>query len=180
MARKTNYNSTKTAGRGYTARTYTEGNTVRIERAYAAPQRDYELPGENERRRELTRKEDREAQRKNIQIRRNRDKALQMSPGFVLFIAVAAVCILFISVNYLKVQTGIVSTMNTIEEKELKLEELKADNDLLERKIQTYTDLEYIYEVATTELGMVHPGEDQVLYYDKTESEYVRQYENIP
>lgn len=180
MAHKTNY-SGKTTERGYTAHTYTEGNTVRIEKSYASPRRSYEFPEEeNERRRELTRREDREAQRRNIQIRKNRDKALQMNPGFVLFVALAAVCVLFISINYLKVQTDIVSTMNTIEEKELELERLKANNALLERKIQTYTDLEYIYEVATTELGMVHPGDDQVLYYEKTESEYVRQYESIP
>ena len=30
------------------------------------------------------------------------------------------------------------------------------------------------------ELGMVYAKKDQVLLYDKTESEYVRQYEDIP
>ena len=182
MARKANmYYGTDYTGRNNSAGTYTEGNTVRIEKTYAAPRRDYEFPEEeNERRRELTRREDREAQRRNLRIRRNREKALQMNLGFVMFIAAAAVCVLFITVNYLKVQAGIVSTMNAIEEKEIELEQMKANNDLLEKKIQTYTDLEYIYEVATTELGMIHPGDDQVLYYEKTESEYVRQYESIP
>ena len=124
--------------------------------------------------------EDQEAQRRRRQVRRNRDKLQYMSGGFVLFTALAAVCILFIAVNYLQVQSTIVSTMNTIEAKELELEQIKANNDLLERKIQTYTDLDYIYQVATTELGMVRPGDDQVLYYQSTESEYVRQYEQIP
>ena len=41
-------------------------------------------------------------------------------------------------------------------------------------------DLDYIYNVATGELGMTRPREDQILYYQKTESEYVRQYESIP
>ena len=27
---------------------------------------------------------------------------------------------------------------------------------------------------------MVYPDDSQVIYYDKTESEYVQQYENIP
>lgn len=182
MARKTtNMNTTSTAGRAYMAGTYTEGNTVRVRNTYAAPERSYEIPEyENERSRELTRREDREAQRRNMQIRKNRDKALQMNPGFVLFTALAAICILFISINYLRVQNSIVSTMNTIETKELELEQLKANNDLLERKIQIYTDLDYIYEVAMTELGMVRPSEDQILYYESTESEYVRQYDSIP
>lgn len=178
MARKTTYShDRRNSGRSYPAGTYTEGNTVRVEKAYSAPQREYE-DYEPERRR-LTRKEEQEAQRRNMQIRRNRDKALQMNPGFVLFTALAAICILFISVSYLKEQSLIVSTMEKIEEDELELEKLKANNDMLERKIQTYTDLDYIYEVAT-ELGMVRPGDDQVLYYEKTESEYVRQYESIP
>ena len=54
------------------------------------------------------------------------------------------------------------------------------ENRSLASKINTCTDLDYIYQVATEELGMVYPGEDQVIVYDRTESEYVRQYENIP
>ena len=103
-----------------------------------------------------------------------------MQNFLIMLLLQLAVCILFIAINYLQVQSTIVSTMNTIEARELELEQLKANNDLLERKIQTYTDLDYIYQVATTELGMVHPSEDQVLYYQSTESEYVRQYEQIP
>ena len=41
-------------------------------------------------------------------------------------------------------------------------------------------DLDYIYDVATKELGMVYANKDQILLYDKTESEYVRQYEDVP
>ncbi len=178
MARKTTYQTDRRNTAAY-ADTYTEGNTVRVI-STAAPRRVYEVPEREERRRQLTRKEDLEAQRRSRQVRRNRDKLQYMSGGFVLFTAIAAVCILFIAINYLQVQSTIVSTMNTIEEKELELEQVKANNDLLERKIRTYTDLDYVYQVATTELGMIRPGDDQVLYYDSTESEYVRQYEQIP
>ena len=41
-------------------------------------------------------------------------------------------------------------------------------------------DLDYVYKVATEELGMVYANKDQVRLYNKTESEYVRQYEDIP
>ena len=177
MARKnTSSNYKRTAGM-YAAE-YTEGNTVRVN---AVPQRVHEIPDrEIQRRRELTRREDQEAQRRHRQVQRNRDKLQYMSGGMVVFTALAAVCIMFMAIHYLQVQSSIVSTMNTIEARELELEQLKANNDLLERKIQTYTDLDYIYQVATTELGMVRPGDDQVLYYQSTESEYVRQYEQIP
>ena len=41
-------------------------------------------------------------------------------------------------------------------------------------------DLDHVYKVATEELGMVYANKNQILLYDKTESEYVRQYEDIP
>lgn len=177
MAQQTNRTKRRqAAGRRYRETAYTEGNTVRIEKIYEDPYRDYEVPE----RRRFTREENREAQRKKIKIRKNQDKALQMNPGFVFFLTVAAVCVLFISVNYLKVQMDIGSTMRSIKTLELELEELKADNDLLESKLQIQMDLDYIYNVATTELGMRRPEADQVRYYQKTESEYVRQYESIP
>ena len=34
--------------------------------------------------------------------------------------------------------------------------------------------------MATTQLGMVYADRNQVIRYKKTESEYVRQYEDIP
>lgn len=178
MARKTKRTTDQqAAGRRYREAAYTEGNTVRIERLYENPRREYEVP---KRRRELTREENREEQRKKIRIRKNQDKALQMNPGFVFFLTLAAVGVLFICVNYMKVQMDINSAMRGIKAAELELEELKADNDLLESRLEIQMDLDYIYNVATGELGMTRPREDQILYYQKTESEYVRQYESIP
>ena len=34
--------------------------------------------------------------------------------------------------------------------------------------------------IGSVELGMVYANKDQVRLYNKTESEYVRQYEDIP
>lgn len=156
---------------------YTEGNTVRRSEVYTYPEEERQI---SEREREAELRRSREEQRRNAQIRRNQEKALQMNPGFIFFIALAAVAVLFMTVNYLKVQSSIISLMNQIEAKEQQLEEMKADNAVMERQLQTYVDLDYIYQVATEELGMVHPGEDQVIYYDQVESEYVRQYDEVP
>lgn len=169
MAQRENRYRDSQYNRRRTTAAYTEGNTVRV-------MRPEEMPA----RRERTREEEREEQRRKARIRRNRDKALQMSPSFVLFVSLAAICVLFVCVRYMQVQTSIVSTMNAIEEAEGELEELKAVNDLLAAEIRTNVDLDEIYRVATEELGMVRPADDQILYYDKTESEYVRQYESIP
>lgn len=113
-------------------------------------------------------------------VRRNQEKALYMDLPYVMMLTIAAVCVLFICVNYLHVQSSISTRIHHIEALEQSLETLKAENDALETRINTDIDLDHIYQVATEELGMVYANRNQVLLYDKTESEYVRQYEDIP
>ncbi len=113
-------------------------------------------------------------------VRRNREKALNMDLPLVVIMSVAVACVLLILVNYLHIQSSISSRIYNIEQLESQLEQLKTENDALEIRINTDIDLDHIYQVATEELGMVYANRDQVILYDKTESEYVRQYENIP
>ena len=103
-----------------------------------------------------------------------------MDLPYLMLLTIAALATLFICCSYLRVQSSITSSIKTIETQEKKLESLKNENDALETRINTSVDLEHIYQVATQELGMVYPEKNQVIQYDKTESEYVRQYENIP
>ena len=95
-------------------------------------------------------------------------------------ISTAALITLVLCMNYLHKQASITTRINHIEDLELKLENLKSENDALQTRIDTYVDLDHVYKVATEELGMVYANKDQILLYDKTESEYVRQYEDIP
>ena len=67
-----------------------------------------------------------------------------------------------------------------IESYQKEIENLKQKNDALQNAINSALDPEKIYTIATEELGMVYPGDNQVIEYKKSESEYVRQYENIP
>ena len=85
-----------------------------------------------------------------------------------------------ICVSYLKLQSSVTARLNHIESLEESIEKLKGDNDALLTRINTSVDLDYVYKVATEELGMVYANKDQVRLYNKTESEYVRQYEDIP
>ena len=82
--------------------------------------------------------------------------------------------------NYLHVQSSIMGRIHHIEELEREIEQLRSNNDALQTRINTEIDLDHVYKVATEELGMVYANKDQVILYDKTESEYVRQYEDIP
>lgn len=126
---------------------------------------------------ERTEKED--SQRRRI-VKRNQDKALHMDGAYVFALTVAAVITLFLCMNYLHMQSSITTRIHNIESLELQLENLKSGNDALQTRLDTYVDLDHVYKVATEELGMVYANKNQILLYNKSESEYVRQYEDIP
>lgn len=115
-----------------------------------------------------------------VTVRRNREKALQMNLPYVAALTIAAVCALYLCVSYLQLQSSLTARLKRIEHLEQQIETMKANNDALETRINTSVDLDYVYKVATEELGMVYANKDQVRLYNKTESEYVRQYEDIP
>ena len=90
--------------------------------------------------------------------KRNRENAKRMTPGFVVFLAAASVAFLLICTQYLQAQALVTANQTTIE---------------------AMTDINHIYEVATQELGMVYPEQGQVITYDSSTSEYVRQSETL-
>jgi len=149
-----------------------DGNTVR--RMEAMP--DYR----KERRDRQEREREEELRKRRRAAARNQEKALQMNLFSVLLLTVAVICTLYICVSYLKLQSSVTARLNHIESLEESIEKLKGDNDALLTRINTSVDLDYVYKVATEELGMVYANKDQVRLYNKTESEYVRQYEDIP
>lgn len=123
---------------------------------------------------------EKQEKRHTVTARKNQEKALPMDLPYVLMLTLAAVCTLYLCINYLQLQSAVAARLNRIEALEKSIETLKSDNDALETRINTSVDLDYVYKVATEELGMVYANKDQVRLYKRTESEYVRQYEDIP
>ena len=119
-------------------------------------------------------------ERHAVTPRIGQERALPMELPFVIMLTIAAICTLYLCVSYLQLQSSITARLDHIEYLEERIETLKADNDALETRINTSVDLDYVYKVATEELGMVYANKNQVRLYNKTESEYVRQYEDIP
>lgn len=128
-------------------------------------------------RRERTRQE--KIKHKN-QVRRNQEKQLQMNAGYVLIFSIALIITLFICVDYLQLRASISSRIKRIEQLQLQVEELVTENDTAQLHIESSVNLDDVFEIATKELGMVYPSKDQILLYDKTELEYVKQNEDIP
>jgi len=152
-------------------RTYVDGNTVRKEKVMQQPQRHEPRQPQQDPRRKVSR---------TYTVRRNQEKALQMDLPYVIMLTLAAICALYICVDYLHVQSAITGQIHNIEVLEREIASLQSENNALETRINTSVDLDNVYRVATEELGMVYANRKQVILYDRTESEYVRQYEDIP
>jgi len=60
------------------------------------------------------------------------------------------------------------------------LQTVQEQNNSLKESLNKTIDLDEIYQIATGRLGMVYAGEDQVIYYDSSNNDYIRQYESIP
>ena len=84
------------------------------------------------------------------------------------------------SVAYIQAQSGLRSQIKSLERSQKELELLRSANDEMEVRLNTYVDLDYIQEYAVNTLGMVYADETRVIRYNKTESEYVIQNEDIP
>ena len=145
----------------------TEGNTVRVAAPYEAEPR----------RRQPERKRRPEPVSRPVPQERRKSIRIGLPTVVMLFLALAAV--IYISYGYLYLSASVDDHMDQVEVLEKQLENLRTENDALEQSIDTSIDLSYVYDVAINKLGMVHAGENNTIKYQKTESEYVRQYESI-
>ena len=120
-----------------------------------------------------------EQEKKARRARKIEERALQISPTFVLLLAFASALMLAVCVNYLQARASIYTRMTNVEEMEQELAGLKEVNEATQSRIEAASDINRIYKIATEEMGMVYPEDSQIIYYDRTESEYVQQHEKI-
>lgn len=165
-------------GRDYQRMTYIEGNTVR--RVQTMPD-DWEQEQERRREKEERQRRERRAQRRRRSIaRRNQDKALVMTRGYVAFLTFAAVVTCMTAGFYIKLQSDITIRMEHIAALESSVSSLQADNDATYKRLITSVRMEDIKKRAVDELGMSYPDEDQIVYYEPDYADYMSQYGEIP
>ena len=111
---------------------------------------------------------------------KNRAKATQMSSGYVVFLTVTSVITLFLCVYFVQLKAQLTTQTQSIAKQESALSTLKADNDALYNAVVASVDLEHVKDVATNELGMKYPSEEQIIQFDTAGSSYVRQYQDVP
>ena len=145
----------------------------------AAPKREYAAPKKEPQRIERNKEVEKQRVREQ-QASENRRKASRFGALYTFFVVTAVAVTLFVCTSYIK-QINMQNEQNkeivTLKEQ---LNELREANDQKELTIDTSVDFNYIYNVATKELGMVHASPEQVIAYESGESEYVIQYGNIP
>lgn len=156
---------------------YIDGNTVRQSESPAR-----EFP-EVEKQRIIKERHRQEKKRKERQLhtaKRNRERAMYMSPAYVAFLIVCTVLIFGVCGTYIYLQSSITNHINNIATVENEIINVKSSNDEALKSIETSVDLDAIKYKAMHDLGMVYPSSSQIIYYDVDESDSMTQYSDIP
>lgn len=144
---------------------YTQGNTAK--KLQTVPKYPYE--------------KEQDDRRQPVRVPKKRTKAQQGIDMFSLLVLTAAIAVtLYTCVEYLNVQTNISQMNKKIADLEGDLSKMQNQNRDTLAEINTNLDLNYIYQVATNELGMVYPESNQLILYESNTSGYVKQYKDIP
>ena len=150
-----------------TSRNYTQLNTayqqVRRERVETVPER--------------RRREEADTQK---QVQTRTMPAQNWDLKSLLFIIAAVAVAFFMCISYLEAQETITAMSKRAASLESEIMTLKNENDAAYNRIDSSVDLQYVYEVAVNELGMVHAKDKQVVAYHSRKSNSVRQYGEIP
>lgn len=163
---------------------YVDGNTVR--RLQEVPERNIPaVRGTQDRRQRKTTKASSAKTARRVhavsrETMRNRQKAMSMGRGFVFFLAVISVAVLFCCVNYLQLRADITGRIKNVAVLESELSELREENNAYESQVNSSVDLNRIKKIAIGRLGMNYPGEEQKKTYSMSNNSYVRQYQDVP
>lgn len=112
--------------------------------------------------------------------RKNREKAIQMNLGYVIFLAMALFISGMVLVGYIQLQFSITNSVEQISTLESQLNTLRLDNEENYNRITSNVNLEEVKRIAIEELGMTYASEGQIVTFSGEGSDYVRQYAAIP
>ena len=136
-----------------------EGNTVReIEREYRQP---FRKPVSDT-------------------VKKNREKAAHMNAGYVAFLLLMAGVLFVGCTMYINLRNEITSRQKSVESLQSRVAALKLEHDEEYDRIMGNVDMEEIKKIAMNELHMKYPDSGQVSITESTDTDYVRQYKEIP
>ena len=160
---------------------YVDGNTVR--KLQEVPERHY-YPQHPAVRKSKSAKSEQIGQTRqkalSKEVRQNRERAMGIGKGYIVFLAAICVAVLFFCIHYLQLKSEITSSMKTVAALESELSDLKEDNDAYYSQVTSNVDLNTIKKIAIGRLGMKYPSDEQVMTYETEGNSYVRQYQDVP
>lgn len=112
--------------------------------------------------------------------RRSRIRARQVTMPYAIFLGIVALMTLGICINYVQLKSSNTAYRSELIEKENDVSRAKMLNDATYEKVLASVDLEYVREVAINKLGMVYAQEGQIIPYSSQDSDYMRQYSDVP
>lgn len=158
---------------------YIDGNTVRKLQPNPG-RRSEETHRELQEKQRLDREQRERKRALRAAARKNQERALQMSPGYVLFLAMAMAVMVAVSGVYLKLQSELTARMKHVASLKSEVLDIRGKNDAEQKRIDTSINLDEIRRKATEELGMVYPSKDQIVTFEVDSNDYMNQYQDIP
>ena len=113
-------------------------------------------------------------------VQANRSKAMHMSKGYVAFLAIAAIVVLFVCMRYLQLQSEISSRANHITALQQELADTKEANTTRYNAVMNSMNLEEIRNIAINEFGMVNATPEQIIMYKSPTGSMITKYADIP
>jgi cell division protein FtsL len=110
----------------------------------------------------------------------NRQNALTLNGAHVAFLAVVSIVCLMMCVAYLYIQSNITATRSNITDLKDSISTVQSQNNALNYSINSYVNVDHVYKVATTKLGMKQASDKQISNYKASDSGYTLQYGDIP
>ncbi|MFA9463862.1 MAG: septum formation initiator family protein [Velocimicrobium sp.] len=112
--------------------------------------------------------------------RKGQNRMQNLDAFSLIFMTAAVAVTLYFCISYIQLQHNITTMSKQIAMRESEINDLKNRNDAAYNRIETSIDLDYVYDVAVNELGMVRADKSQIIKYSNIKSDYVRQYGTIP
>ena len=107
-------------------------------------------------------------------------RARSIGPGYAAVFFAACLITLFLCLNYIRVYSSISAHQKRIDALQTEIQALRTENIAAQTDLELKTDLSYVALTAKRDLHMVMPKADQLMYFDRSEQEYVRQREDLP
>jgi len=109
-------------------------------------------------------------------------RKVKTNMSYTIVLVFAIIATLVVTMMLLRTQFAVTEASEHVIDIQKELVQIKKSNELLATEINQSIDMNNVYEIATTELGMIQPTKDHIQYIATSESSYTVQYDaiNVP